>query len=189
MRCGKARKLLADLAEGILGARKERKVRSHVATCDDCGEVWERERTVTELLPAWPDVPAPEDALHRIETRIAFAPPPVVVARPGALRTFVLPYAAGLATAAAVLLFARSPEPAAPAATDAVQAAEAETIPALLPNERVLQFVDQDGRLMEAPWNEELDAWLRRRMAPDQYENLRNRVRRVDTSEPMYEGR
>lgn len=188
MRCGKARKLLADLAEGVLGARKERKVRAHVVTCGECGEVWEREQAVNELLPGWPDVPPPEDALHRIETRIAFAPPPVVVARPGVVRSFVLPYAAGLATAAAVLLLARSPEPTVPAGSEAVRAT-AETMPTLRPNERVLQFVDEDGRLMETPWNDEVDAWLRRGMAPDQYRNLRNGVRRVDSTEPVYEGR
>ena len=184
MRCRKAGKLMADFVGGHLAARKEARVRSHVAICEACADLWARERLVEEALPAWRDLPAPEDALGSIEARIAFAPPPAVLPRAGTIGTLVLPYVAALATAAAVLLAfrvgitddpVRAPNDGAPAATEAVADAE----PELLPGERTLEFVDRSGRLMQVPWDAETDRYLLRTLDPVEYKRLRSRATQV----------
>ena len=39
-------------------------------------------RLVHDAIATWPDLPEPEDGLHRLSSRLDFAPPPAIVLRP-----------------------------------------------------------------------------------------------------------
>lgn len=173
MWCRTVRRIVYDYADGVLTPRRSERLRSHLAACGHCRDAEEDARAVTESLAAWTDVPPPEDGLQRLETRLAFLPP-LPAARPpaGRLRTFVLPYAAGLATAA-VLLLAVVPlfttdapgtplspsRPAAEPSRGGSEVADAAS-PDLQPGERALTYVSEDdlrfvpdgqGNLRELP--------------------------------------
>lgn len=104
MRCKHVRKLMTDYLDGWLRSGKAGRVRRHLALCEDCRRAEEEALMVAAALADWPDATPPEDGLHRIETRLAFLPllaPPAPRAR---LLTLGVPYVAGLATAAVLLL-------------------------------------------------------------------------------------
>jgi anti-sigma factor RsiW len=182
MRCRRTIRWLPEFVDGALPARREAKIRAHLATCGSCSEIWERERLVSEALESWPDLPPPEDSLQRIETRIAFAPPAPVLLRTGAVRSLFLPYVAGLATAAALFLFLRPgaspvengtrPGAGGAAPDSSVTASRVE----LLPSERKLQFVDDAGRLRELRWDPTTEEMLRRNLDEQQYEQLKRSI-------------
>lgn len=180
MWCRTVRRLMGDFVEGTLTPRRESRFRRHLDTCEACREDEAALRVAYSAFSVWRDVPPPEDGLHRLETRLAFSPPPVVTAPRGTIRQLVLPYVAGLATAAAVLLLARpwaAPEAVAPSAPNAEGSAVAvaDDPPPLLPNEKKLEFVDQEGVVFRIPWDEETDRVLRARFGPEQYQRLRQR--------------
>jgi hypothetical protein len=134
----------------------------HIAGCRGCAEEEQRARLVTDSLAAWEDVPAPEDAFHRLETRLAFLPAAAAPApRPkGRLYTLAIPYFAGAASAAAIMLALlpvfqpEVPPPVTPQAPVAMN--DAASIE-LQPGERELTFrgvnyvVDEHGNLFEVP--------------------------------------
>lgn len=151
MKCEKLRRMLTDYVDGLLGTGRAERVREHLAACEACREEEASARAAVESLAALPDLAPPEDALSRIEARVAFLPPLMPRERGGILRTFVLPYAAGLATAAVLLLvvlpLARPPTPAplAPAGGEVVR-----TEPApLMPGEIPMHYVGDDNMLRE----------------------------------------
>ena len=160
MRCRAAKRQLYDFVDGVLAMRQAERIRSHLAGCEACREEEEAARMVLTALSAWEDASPPEDGLHRLGTRLAFLPPASEPAPAGRLRTLVLPYAAGFATAAAILLLVvpmfTGPEADTtlpdPGSEVAVEEADE---PALLPGERIMQPVeyvyDDRGTLFEVP--------------------------------------
>ena len=120
MKCDKVRRLMTDHVDGVLRPGRSEAVREHLASCEACRGEEAAARMVVEVLASLPELPLPEDALPRLEARLAFLPPSVAPPRRGVLHAFVLPYAAGLATAALLLLVvlplfsANPPSPAAP---------------------------------------------------------------------------
>jgi anti-sigma factor RsiW len=162
MRCKTVRRLMTDYVDGLLGDAKGRAVRGHLADCADCRAAEETARVVPDALAAWKDVPPPEDGLARLEARVALLPPPVASVGPdgrGRIVRFAVPYAAGFATAAAVLLAAWAvflrPDalPAAPAIQPDETAFTVDSETGLLPGEVPLRVVDpDDGGLRVIDW-------------------------------------
>jgi len=176
MKCRSVRKLLGEYVFGTLSARREGKVRGHLATCSACEEALTETRFVHEAIEAWPDVPLPEDGHHRLSSRLDFAPPPAIPLRPRRFRHLVAPYVAGLATAASIMLLAANPwtrpEPAPRSVT--TDGPRAESLE-LLAGESVLtpvgpvRFVNRAGQVFEidpATWDR-LDERTRRELVPD----------------------
>lgn len=182
MWCRTVRKLVYDFADGTLSPVKSERVRSHLTGCVRCREAEEDARLVTESLSALPDVPPPEDGFQRLETRLAFLPSLPAAREPaGRLRTFALPYAAGLATAAAILLVVVPlvstdvppvvPTPEQPATGPVVDAQTPPPEAAPLPDEEILRYVTpEDLRyLVDGEGNlRELDAATRDEILNDQ---------------------
>jgi anti-sigma factor RsiW len=150
---------MIDHVDGVLSGRRSARVRDHLDRCPACREEEEAARLVPEALGAWRDVPPPEDGLHRLETRLAFAPPaPPPPDRSGRVLRFAIPYAAGIATAALVLLVAmpillpQAPQP----APDPAEGTVVEADPGLRPGEVPLRdvgpyVVGPDERLYRIP--------------------------------------
>jgi hypothetical protein len=151
MWCRTVRKLIGEFVEGGLDTRRESRLRAHLDRCPACADAEADIRLACAALAEWRDVPPPEDGLHRLETRLAFAPPRFAPAPRGTLRQLVVPYVAGIATAASIMLVLWRPwadvvpEAGTAPAEDAVVAADEP--PELLPGERELNYVTDDGRL------------------------------------------
>jgi anti-sigma factor RsiW len=163
MWCRTVRKLVHDYVDGLVEGRMAANVRSHLDRCVKCAAEEESARALVSSLAAWEDLPAPEDGLHRLETRLAFVPAMPAAPRPkGRLITFALPYFAGAASAAAIMLALLPllrPDPAVPTAptTNSPVAMEEKASPELLPGEQELRYrevqavVDEHGNLIELP--------------------------------------
>jgi hypothetical protein len=160
MWCRTVRKLIYDHVDGMLDERMGGKVRQHLERCVRCAQVEEEARFLTSSLAEWEDVPPPEDGLHRLETRLAFLPALGPEPRPkGRLLKLGIPYFAGVASAAALLiallpLFNPAPPPVGPEPeAESPVAMESD----LLPGERELAYrdvnyiVDDEGNLLELP--------------------------------------
>ncbi len=151
MKCDVVLGLLIDYVDGLLRPRRAAKVQAHLLRCPRCRDEEAQARHALVALSTLPDLPVPEDALERLETRLAFLPPPAERPRAGRIRAFLLPYAAGLATAAAVLLFVNpfpkvappAVEPMAPAPVTAAGGGD------LRRGEVPMHLVDDDGLLRE----------------------------------------
>ena len=181
MKCRSVRKMMDEYEYGTLGPRLERRVRAHIAHCAACEESLADTRLVQEAIGTWSDLPEPEDGLHRLTSRLDFAPPPAVVLRPRRFRHLVVPYVAGLATAAALLLLVGDPFRAdgpvlTPAPANVVDEGSVADNSGLLPGETVLREVEgplvivKDGQVIE------VDDAARRRLFP----NRGGEVRPVD---------
>jgi len=170
MWCRTIRKRIYDYVDGMVDGRMAGKMKDHIDRCVKCAAAEEDARHLTCTLAAWEDVPAPEDGLHRLETRLAFVPQMPAAPRPkGKLYTLVLPYMAGAASAAAIML-ALLPI-LRPAASEATRpnlspvAVDEKAAPALMDGEKELTYrdvqavVDEDGNLIELPseWRELLE--------------------------------
>ncbi len=176
MWCRTVRKLIYDYVDGLVKGRMAVNVRSHLDRCVTCAGEEENARYLVSSLAAWEDLPAPEDGLHRLETRLAFVPPMAAAPRPrGRLYSLALPYFAGAASAAAIMLALLpilrpvQPEPMSPASPVVVEnAASGE----LQEGERELTYrdmqavVDEQGNLIELPpeWRERSRREYLRRM-------------------------
>jgi hypothetical protein len=172
MKCRSVRKMLDEYVYGTLSPRRERKIRAHLSKCAACEDSLEDTSLVHDAIATWPDLPEPEDGLHRLTSRLDFAPPPAIVLRPRRFRHLVLPYVAGLATAAALLLLVGDPfrtteaPVGAPPALEAGNGPVAESPADPLPGENVLREVDgplvivKDGQI-------EVDDADRRRLFRD----------------------
>ena len=168
---------MTDHVDGLLGEAKGRAVREHLARCVGCRAAEESARVVPDALAVWKDVPPPEGGLARLEARIALAPPVVSPAGPngrGRVLRFAVPYAAGFATAAVVLLAAWAvwvrpgavPDSPAVAPDTSSFVVDAETD--LLPGEVPLHVVDpDDGSLRVIDWPR-----VRRTFTPEQLKRL-----------------
>jgi hypothetical protein len=173
--------MMDEYAYGTLSPRRERKIRAHLAHCAACEDSLADTHLVHEAIGAWQDLPEPEDGLHRLSSRLDFAPPPAIVLRPRRFRHLVLPYVAGLATAAALLLLvgdpfrAESPVATPPSVVDDAAVADNS---GLLPGERVLTDAEgpfvivKDGQVIE------VDDATRRRLLPEH--RLKPRMEAVD---------
>ena len=141
---------MTDFVDGRLRAGKARRVALHLAACEICREEEDLARCVVEGLSSCPDVNPPEDGLHRIETRIAFSPPPSVkVIRPR-FRSLAVSYAAGLASAALILIVVlplfNGPAVVSPEDVGGVPGPAADSSPGeLKPGEVPLHYLDERG--------------------------------------------
>lgn len=177
MWCRTIRKRIYDYVDGLVDGRMAGKMQAHIDHCVKCAAAEEDARHLTRSLAAWEDVPVPEDGLHRLETRLAFVPQMPASPRPkGKLYTLVLPYMAGAASAAAIMLallpMLRPERPETPAPTASPVAFDQAAAPELLPGEKELTYrdmqavVDEDGNLIELPpsWRRELQRRASERM-------------------------
>ncbi|MEN8151630.1 MAG: zf-HC2 domain-containing protein [Planctomycetota bacterium] len=157
MKCRSVRKMLDEYVYGTISARKAGRIRAHIDKCSGCEEALAETHLVHEAVGTWTDLPLPEDGFHRLDSRLGFAPPPAVVLRPRRFRHLVLPYVAGIATAASLMLFLGNPFGGATDLTNGTQ----ESPPAVtsdaplvaendgpLPGERALEEVEGPVRLM-----------------------------------------
>ena len=108
MECDRLREVLFDHVDGLLGREEAEAARDHLAACALCRALQEEVRRNFSALDAWEEEELPAGALARLEARIAGAPAgaPVSVPAPAPRRSWVrlaVPYAAGLASAAAVV--------------------------------------------------------------------------------------
>lgn len=99
MECDRLREVLVDHVDGLLGRDEAEAARAHLAACGPCGALQEEVRRNFSALDAWEDEDLPAGAFGRLEARMAGTP-----SAPAARRSWArlaVPYAAGLATAAA----------------------------------------------------------------------------------------
>jgi hypothetical protein len=108
MDCDGLRRVLFDHADGLLGRDDADAARDHLAACGPCRALQEEVRRNFTAMDAWDDEDLPAGAFERLQARIpvpaAAAAAGVAPRRPAAGRSWVrlaVPYAAGLATAAA----------------------------------------------------------------------------------------
>lgn len=122
MDCGRLREVLVEHVDGLLGAAEAEGARAHLAACAPCRNLQEEVRRNFAAMDAWEEEELPAGAFARLEARIARAPAPAASAAASAAavparRSWIrlaVPYAAGLATAAAaafVLLMADGTAP------------------------------------------------------------------------------
>jgi len=177
MDCERLREVLIEHVDGLLGRDEAEFARAHLANCAPCRALQEEVRRNFSALDAWEDEELPGGAFERLRDRLPAGP--TALASAGAVAgaaprrrwvRLLVPYAAGLATAAAAMfLFVRAgadgpatPVPvgdgagpvsrdgAAPRAAlasfeDRVPAArDPEPVTALKPGERALLFRDAD---------------------------------------------
>ena len=105
MDCDRLREVLFDHVDGLLGRDEAEAARDHLAACAPCRALQEEVRRNFSALDAWEEEEMPAGAFERLQGRIAAAQAPAVPA-PAARRSWArlaVPYAAGLATAAAFL--------------------------------------------------------------------------------------
>ncbi|MCU0724574.1 MAG: zf-HC2 domain-containing protein [Planctomycetes bacterium] len=145
---------MTDFVDGALRPGRDRAVREHLASCEACRGEESAARTVVSALASLSELPLPEDGFSRLEARLAFLPPPAEPRPRGGLLAFALPYAAGLATAAVLLLVVlpllstKTPAPVAPADAEMVRHSPA----TLNPGEEPLHYVvDDENILREIP--------------------------------------
>ncbi len=176
MWCRTVRKLIYDYVDGLVEGRLAVNVKSHLDRCVKCAAEEENARYLVSSIAAWEDLPAPEDGLHRLETRLAFIPPMPAAPRPrGRLYTLALPYFAGAASAAAIMLallpiLRPAHNEVAPPTSPVV--VENTTSGELQPGEQELTYrdmqavVDEQGNLIELPpeWRERSRREYLRRM-------------------------
>src|SRR5690349_17407369 len=121
MECDRLREVLIDHVDGLLGREEADAARAHLAACDPCRALQEEVRRNFAAMDGWEDEDLPAGAFARLEARLAAGPRAVVADAPGAgasgrgasrpgapsaRRPWVrlgVPYAAGLATAAALV--------------------------------------------------------------------------------------
>lgn len=109
MDCEKLREVLIEHVDGLLGREEAEFARAHLAECAPCRALQEEVRRNFAALDAWEDEDLPSGAFERLRARIPSGPSAVGAAPAPAHRRWVrllLPYAAGLATAAAGMLAA-----------------------------------------------------------------------------------
>jgi len=177
MKCRSVRKVLDEYVYGTMSPRREGRVRDHIEKCAPCEEALAETHLVHDAVGTWSDLPLPEDGFHRLSSRLDFAPPPAVVLAPRRFRHLVLPYVAGLATAATLLLLVGNPFRIDPAAETPPMIESGERARAdgsgLLPGESVLKDVGgpfvivKDGEVIE------IDEAARRRLLPDRDRTVR----------------
>jgi hypothetical protein len=184
MRCKTLKKLLTDFVDGRLAERRADQVREHLARCPACREDEAAARVVPEALKAWEDSPPPEDGLARLEARIALAPSIPWRSEPrGRIRVLAFSYAAGFATAAAVMFIAMaiwggpgsgSVDPIVPASSDPLFVDSGSD---LLPGEVPLHLVGPEGDLRKIAWDDpDVIRALRRHMTEEQLRDIRART-------------
>jgi anti-sigma factor RsiW len=166
MDCDRLREVLIDHVDGLLGRDEAEAARLHLAACGECRRLQEEVRRNFAALDAWEDEELPAGAYERLVKRLPAGPVPRVVSAPASAPAgtrrwmrLAVPYAAGLATAAAavgIFVVPRgAPAPAAPSASPvpaptavpdpvAVNSSTPST-PALRPGERALVFRDVDN--------------------------------------------
>jgi hypothetical protein len=109
MDCEKLREVLIEHVDGLLGREEAEFARAHLAECAPCRALQEEVRRNFAALDAWEDEDLPSGAFERLRARIPSGPSAVGAAPAPVHRRWVrllLPYAAGLATAAAGMLAA-----------------------------------------------------------------------------------
>lgn len=140
MDCDGLRRVLFDHVDGLLGRDDAEAARDHLAACGPCRALQEEVRRNFTAMDAWEEEELPAGAFERLQARIPSGPTPVVDGAPRVApahaahdgeaprRSFLrlaglrlaVPYAAGLATAAAAawvfLLPVASPHPDRPGA-------------------------------------------------------------------------
>lgn len=118
MDCDRLREVLFDHVDGLLGRDEAEAARDHLAACAPCRALQEEVRRNFTALDAWEEEELPAGAFERLQDRMAASIPAPAPRRSWA--RLAVPYAAGLATAAAFLwafvLPHGSPLPAPPAA-------------------------------------------------------------------------
>ncbi len=109
MNCERMRELMVEHVEGVLGADEAEGARVHLKACGGCGALFEEVRRGFAALDAWGDEDLPAEAWERMRARLPGEPSPAPARAPWRiLRAAALPFAAGLGTAAAALLFLSS---------------------------------------------------------------------------------
>lgn len=106
MECDRLREVLFDHVDGLLGRDEAEAARAHLAACGGCRALQEEVRRNFSALDAWEEEALPEGAFERLEARMA-AGAPAAAPAPARRRSWIrlaVPYAAGLATAAALVL-------------------------------------------------------------------------------------
>ncbi len=101
MECDRLREVLFDHVDGLLGRDEAEAARDHLAACAPCRALQEEVRRNFSALDAWEEEDLPEGAFARLEGRVAAARDD---GSPAPRRSWVrlaVPYAAGIATAAA----------------------------------------------------------------------------------------
>jgi anti-sigma factor RsiW len=98
MDCARLRELLIEHVDGLLGRDEAEAARAHLAGCAPCASLQEEVRRDFAALDAWEDEELPAGAFDRLLRRVDAAAAP---AGPRRWRRLAIPYAAGLATAAA----------------------------------------------------------------------------------------
>ena len=108
MDCEKLREVLIEHVDGLLGREEAEFARAHLAACAPCRALQEEVRRNFAALDAWEDEELPSGAFNRLRARLPSGPSAVGAAPAPARRwmRLLLPYAAGLATAAAGMLAA-----------------------------------------------------------------------------------
>ena len=127
MDCERLREVLIEHVDGLLGAGEADRAREHLASCASCRALQEEVRRNFAALDAWEDEELPAGAFERLVARVPAGPSvafdPAPAPAPRSWGRLLVPYAAGLATAAAAMaLFlvpndgaGLSPRPAVPA--------------------------------------------------------------------------
>ncbi len=174
MDCERLGELLLDHVDGLLGPEDADGARAHLAGCPACAALQEEVRRGFAALDSWQEEDLPAGAYERLVARLPGVRPPVLVApaataspamRPALRWATLLPYGAGLATAAVVMVLALpvggspagpvpagDPSPAPPPVSvrtasppaGVALSAEGGPGPRLLRGERALRF-DADG--------------------------------------------
>jgi hypothetical protein len=108
MDCEKLREVLIEHVDGLLGREEAEFARAHLAACSPCRMLQEEVRRNFAALDAWEDEDLPAGAFDRLRARLPSGPAVAVgaVPAPAARRSWarlLVPYVAGLATAAAAM--------------------------------------------------------------------------------------
>jgi len=150
MDCDRMREVLIEHVDGLLGSEEADDARSHLAACAPCRVLQEEVRRNFAALDCWEDEDLPEGAFERLLARVPSGPSvrPASGAPAAPRRTWIrvlVPYAAGLATAAAAMAFFVLPRdgatpPAGPAVPVPAESPVARRAPDLKPGERPLEF-------------------------------------------------
>jgi anti-sigma factor RsiW len=151
MDCARLRELLVDHVDGLLGREDAEAARDHLAACGDCRALQEEVRRNFAALDAWEDEELPGGAFGRLAARLP-RPAGAAPARRGWVRLGV-PYAAGLATAAAAAWFLVLPRGGGPVPRDRDPApppvaVERTAASPLKPGEQKLLFRDAGGKVI-----------------------------------------
>ena len=143
MDCDRMREVLIEHVDGLLGREEAEDARVHLAACGPCRALQEEVRRNFAALDCWEDEDLPAGSFERLVERLPGGPSSVPAAPVPAKRSWprlLVPYAAGVATAAAAMLIYVLPrggngghEPRSPAPATGPAAPPAETGPAIAP--------------------------------------------------------